>query len=294
MGTQSRLIAASLALAALLGFSGTAAADPAAWRVTGKNGGEVTLLGSMHVLRTSDYPLPATIDTLFARADTLVMELDLDDLDPAAMQSMLLRVATLPKGTVLRDVVTPDLYALTQQRAAEIGIDLSLLEQFKPSFVSVMLLEQSLRKLGFEGERGLEQYLLRKSRAEAKPIIGLETLAMQLGIFADLPASSQQAMLEQTLRDMSEGDTVIGRLADAWRDGKLETLSKELLASLDDIPGLDAALVRNRNTAWVKTLEGYLGDGRRYLVVVGAFHLVGRDNVIDMLKAHGHEAVRLK
>ena len=68
-----------------------------------------------------------------------------------------------------------------------------------------------------------------------------------------LPEEATQAMLEQTLRDMSEGDTVIGKLADAWRDGKLETLSKELLASLDDIPGLDAALVRNRNTEWVNT-----------------------------------------
>jgi uncharacterized protein YbaP (TraB family) len=293
MGTQSRLIGIWLALAALLGAAGSAAADPAAWRIAGRNGGEITLLGSMHVLRSADYPLPAAIDALFARADTLVMELDLDELDPTAMQATLLRVATLPQGTVLRDVVPPDLYRLTEQRAGEVGMDLRLLEHFKPSLVSVMLLEQSLRRLGFEGERGLEQYLLRKSRAEAKPIIGLETLDMQLGIFADLPATSQQAMLEQTLRDMSEGDTVIGKLADAWRDGKLETLSKELLASLDDIPGLDAALVRNRNTEWVKTLERFLGDGRRYLVVVGAFHLVGHDNVIDMLDAHGQKAVRV-
>jgi uncharacterized protein len=294
MGSQGRLIGAWLALAALLGMAGSAAADPAAWRVAGKNGGEITLLGSMHVLRASDYPLPATIDALFARADTLVMELDLDDLDPTGMQSTLLRVATLPPGTVLRDVVAPDLYRLTEQRAGEIGMDLQLLEHFKPAFVAVMLLEQNMRKLGFEGERGLEQYLLGKSRAAAKPIIGLETLGMQLGVFADLPAASQEAMLEQTLRDMSEGDTVIGKLADAWRDGRLETLSEELLASLDDVPGLDTALVRDRNTEWVKTLERYLGDGRRYLVVVGAFHLVGRDNVIEMLKAHGYKAVRLQ
>jgi uncharacterized protein len=294
MGAKGGLIGAWLALAALLGTAGSAAADPAAWRVTGKGGGEITLLGSMHVLRATDYPLPASIDRLFARADVLVMELDLDDLDPAAMQSALLRVATLPPGTVLGNAVPPDLYRRTEQRAAEIGVDLKLLEHFKPSFVSVMLLEQNMRKLGFEGERGLEQYLLRKSRDAAKPIIGLETLALQLGIFADLPASSQAAMLEQTLRDMSEGDTVIAKLATAWRDGHLEALGEELLASLDDVPGLDDALVRNRNAEWVKTLERYLGDGKRYLVVVGAFHLVGRDNVIDLLNARGLKAVRLQ
>ena len=44
----------------------------------------------------------------------------------------------------------------------------------------------------------------------------------------------------------------------------------------------------------VEPLERYLRDGRHYLVVVGALHLVGRDNVIDMLKARGHAAVRLQ
>ena len=52
--------------------------------------------------------------------------------------------------------------------------------------------------------------------------------------------------------------------------------------------------VKNRNASWVEPLERMLGDGRHYLVVVGALHLVGRDNVIDMLKARGHPAVRLQ
>jgi uncharacterized protein YbaP (TraB family) len=36
-----------------------------------------------------------------------------------------------------------------------------------------------------------------------------------------------------------------------------------------------------------------LGDGRRYLVVVGALHLVGRDSVVQRLEARGHRAVRI-
>ena len=80
--------AAWLALLAALLPAALASADPAAWRVTGRNGGEVTLLGSMHVLRASDYPLPPLVDQLYAQADTLVMELDLDDPKLGAQQEI--------------------------------------------------------------------------------------------------------------------------------------------------------------------------------------------------------------
>lgn len=294
MGPQTRLIRALLAFAAALCAAGTAVADPAAWRIAGKHGGDVTFLGSMHVLRAADYPLPATIDTLFTHADALIMELDLDATDPATQQATIMRAAMLPPGTVLRDVVDPKVYQLAQVRTREMGVDLALLEQFEPWFLSIAILDSGLRKFGFEGERGLEQYLLRKSHEAHKPIIGLETLALQIGIFDALPPASQQAMLEQTLNELDTADTEMAKLADAWRDGHLETLSEGLLADFAAFPGLYETLVKNRNAAWVGPLERYLDDGRHYLVVVGALHLVGRDNVIDMLKARGHKAVRLQ
>jgi uncharacterized protein YbaP (TraB family) len=294
MGVQSRLIGALLALLGAACAADTAAADPAAWRIAGKQGGDITFLGSMHVLRATDYPLPATIDKLFARADVLIMELDLDATDPATQQATIMRAAMLPPGTVLRDVVDPKLYQLAERRTREMGVDLALLDRFEPWFLSIAILDQGMRKFGFEGERGLEQYLLRKSHEAHKPIIGLETLAMQIGIFDALPPASQQAMLEQTLNELDEADTEMAKLAAAWRDGHLETLSEGLLADFKAVPGLYETLVKNRNAAWVEPLERYLGDGRHYLVVVGALHLVGSDNVIDLLKARGHEAVRLQ
>ena len=81
------------ALLVLLLPAGVAAADPAAWRVTGPGGGELTLLGSMHVLRASDHPLPPSVDALIDRAELIVMEIDLDDVDAAAQQRTILSTA---------------------------------------------------------------------------------------------------------------------------------------------------------------------------------------------------------
>lgn len=284
-----RLWAALLALA----VPAMAAADPAVWRITGRDGAEVTLLGSMHVLRPSDHPLPGSIDALIERAELVTLEIDLDDVDAAAQQRLLLDKAMLPPGTVLADVVDADVYRLANERAGELGLELARLERFEPWLTAMTFLEVGMRKLGFQGERGLEQYVLAAATRGGKEILGLETVAFQIGIFDALPPEQQQAMLEQTLAELDEGVAVLGDMVAAWRDGELERLSAELLDEFEDFPGLYETLVTKRNNAWVPTLERMLGDGRRHLVVVGALHLVGDDSVIDLLRARGHDVQRI-
>jgi uncharacterized protein YbaP (TraB family) len=272
---------------------GLAAADPAAWRVTAASGGELTLLGSMHVLRPSDHPLPKSVDALIERADLVVMELDLDDVDAAAQQRTILTTAMLPQGTVLADVVDPDVYRLVGETTSELGVDINLLQSFEPWFLAITLLDQGLRRLGFQGEQGVEQYVLGRSQRLGKEIVGLETLEFQIGIFDSLPPTQQQAMLEQTLAELDEAAAVLGDMVAAWREGELEALAAELLDEFDDFPGLYDTLVTKRNNAWVPTLERMLADGRRHLVVVGALHLVGPDSVVDLLRARGLDVQRL-
>jgi uncharacterized protein YbaP (TraB family) len=286
---NARALLALLVIAA----PSAAAADPAAWRMTGPNGAEVTLLGSMHVLRPSDYPLPASDDGLIDRAELIVMEIDLDDVDTAAQQRVILTTAMLPQGTVLANVVDERVYRLVEENAAELGIDLKLLERFEPWFLAVTLLDQGLRQWGFQAERGVEQYVVARAQRTDKEIVGLETLEFQIGIFDSLSPQSQQAMLEQTLAEIDEAETALRELVEAWRDGELESLSAELLDDFDQFPGLHEALVAKRNRSWVPPLERMLADGRRHLVVVGALHLVGPDSVIELLRARGYDVERL-
>jgi uncharacterized protein YbaP (TraB family) len=279
---------------AALGFASAGVADPAAWRIVGQGGSEITLLGSMHVLRASDHPLPPSVDALIERAETVVMELDLDDIDAATQQRVILGAAMLPQGTELPDVLDAPLYRQLSERAAELNVDLALLARFEPWFLSVMLLDVGMRRYGFEAERGVEQYVLAQAQAGHKEIVGLETLEFQIGIFDALPASSQQMMLAQTLAELDEAETAMASMADAWRAGELEALSGELLDDFADFPGLYAALVTERNESWIESLERLLATGRRHLVVVGALHLVGEHNVVDLMTARGHRVTRLE
>jgi hypothetical protein len=293
LGARRPRLSAALAACALALLADCASADPAAWRIKGKNGGEVALLGSMHALRASDYPLPPLVDELYARADVLVMEIDLDDLDLAAEQATLLSAAVLPVDQTLAGVLDPTVYRVAERRAHELGVDIALLDHAEPWFVAITLLDLGMRKIGFEAERGLEQYFVGKAARDHKEIVGLETLEKQVRIFAALPAAGQRALLKQTLDELDTADATMKELTAAWRDGHLETMTEKLLGDFDDYPELYPALVTERNAAWTAELERLLEDGRRYLVVVGALHLVGRDSVIERLGARGHRVARV-
>jgi uncharacterized protein YbaP (TraB family) len=280
-------------LAAATLVAGSASADPAAWRIAGSDGGEIVLLGSMHLLRASDYPLPVAVDRLVDRAEIVVMEVDLDDVDVAAQQRLILEKALLPQGTELAEVIDAELYRVLEQGAAEAGIDLNLLTRFEPWFLAISMLEVGMRKIGFEAERGIEQYVLGLSRSDGKEILGLETIEFQIGIFDAMTPELQREFLAQTLTELEEAETTMNAMGDAWRAGELETLSDELLASFDEFPGLYDTLVTERNEKWAGSLEDMLDDGKRYLVVVGALHLVGNDSVIALMKARGHTPQRI-
>ena len=152
---------------------------------------------------------------------------------------------------------------------------------------------KKLRKLGFQSERGVEQYVVGRARAAGKQVVGLETIEFQMGLFDSLPREQQQALLEQTLDELDEGAATLDEMVAAWRAGELEALSAELFEEFADYPGLYEKLVTKRNSAWVPAFEGMLDDGGRHLVVVGALHLVGPGNVIELLKKRGHDVERL-
>ncbi len=267
--------------------------NPAAWHVSGEDS-ELWLLGSIHYLRERDYPLPPRVDELYQLADTLVMELDLDDLDLLAAQASFMEAGILPASGTLRAVLDPEVYDLTEARAAELGLPLMLLERLEPWLVALTLMDLGMSRLGYQASQGLEQYLVRRSLTDGKEILGLETLDDQIGIFDSLSWADQEALLLQTLTDLQAAEAEMTTLLDAWRDGNLDELAAELTADFDELPELQTALVSSRNRRWAAKLEALLEGSGRYLVVVGALHLVGEDSVIELLSARGFDVVRVR
>ena len=71
------------------------------WTVDGKSN-TIYLMGSLHVLRPKDGPLPAVADAAYADAEQLIMEIDMDDAlaDPATVVQAMQVEAMLPRSRV--------------------------------------------------------------------------------------------------------------------------------------------------------------------------------------------------
>jgi uncharacterized protein YbaP (TraB family) len=256
------------------------------WMAEGSSN-RVYLLGSVHLLREQDHPLPRVIDDVYDDAETLYMELDMDDLDPLLMQATINRLGMLDEGTSLREVMGEELYAEAVAVAAELEIPLEMLERTEPWLAAITVEQLVLSRIGFNPSYGVEMHLLKKATTDGKTILGFESVEQQLGYLDGLSLEAQRYLLMQTLAESTTIREVMDDLILAWRSGDIGYLEQTLLEDVSGDLELYDTIVANRNRLWLDTIDELLERSEDYLVVVGALHLVGEDGVPQLLQQRG-------
>jgi uncharacterized protein YbaP (TraB family) len=281
-----RCATALLWLLPVVALADSAGSPVTMWMAEGTSN-RVFLLGSIHLLREQDHPLPRIIDDVYEEAETLYMELDMDDLDPLLMQATINRLGMLEEGTSLREVIGEDLYAEAAARAAELEIPFEMLDRIEPWYAAITVEQLVLTRIGFNAAYGVEMQLLRKAASDGKEILGFETVEQQLGYLDGLSLEAQRELLMQTLTESAAIREIMDDLILAWRSGDIDYLEQALLDDVSGYPELYDAIVADRNRLWVDTIDELLDDGQDYLVIVGALHLVGEDGVPRLLEQRG-------
>ena len=280
-----------LILLGLLGCLAAHAASPV-WVIHGEHN-TVYLAGSVHLLKAADAALPAAFDRAYAGSQTLMMELDLDNLDPMEVAGWMMEHGMLTEGDTLKDEIGATRYSRVETEAERLGLPIDLLGQMKPWVLGVQLLELQYLKLGFDPAQGVEQQLLQRAKVDGKEIRGLETLPEQLGALDALSREDQAKFLDLVVSEMHKVEGETQRVVNAWRVGDTQKLSTELGDEYKRFPSLYGALVTERNKLWVPQIEQLFKDKRNYFVVVGALHLVGDDGLLELLRRDGWKAEAL-
>jgi uncharacterized protein YbaP (TraB family) len=261
------------------------------WLLHGK-ANNVYLLGSVHFL-SPDEQLPEAIDAAYKDAEAILMEIDMDDLDPLQAQQVVMQLGMLPPDQTLDQIVGEPVYGELSQQAKKLGLDESLLSRLRPWFAGLTLAQLNLRAVGLDPESGVEKRLTARAVKDHKPIEGLETLEEQLGLLANLPPKQEKELVTYMLADAEHISDEVGSLLTAWRAGDSAALEKLLKKDLDEHPDLIQPLTTDRNRKWIPKIEQLLNGPKDYLVVVGALHLVGKNSVIDLLQRDGHKVEQL-
>jgi len=283
---KRRICGLLLFVLASVAFADDAGHPVTLWRADGQSN-SVYLLGSIHLLRAEDHPLPRVIDEAYGDAEVIIMELDMDDLDPAYTQMAFNRAGVMTDGTTLRDLMGDVAYAEAEEAAAVIDIPLDMLAQSEPWLAAMTVELMMLYRIGFDPLLGVEMTMTTRATNDGKPIEGLETIDEQLSFLDGLPLEAQREMLLQTLAESAALSESIDELIDAWRHGDTKTLEEGLLSSIEEQSDLADVLITSRNRRWAETISTLLDDDRDYLVIVGALHLVGDKGVPSLLADKG-------
>ena len=262
------------------------------WRVSGGKT-PFFLAGSFHLLRTSDYPLPASYETAWRESSHLVLEIPPGDAQQPGIAAAIQNLTLLKSGT-LPEHIGPATWQDLTQWAKETSYPMAALEKQTPWMAGLTVAVATSAQLGFKTEYGIERHFTTRLAGSGKTAEGLETTLGQLQLFQQISAQQQEAMLRQAL---AEAQTMAGKattLASAWRHGDTSTLHATMAGSFHDFPEIKKLLLDDRNAAWLPRLEALLQGDQPTMVLVGAGHLCGPGSLIDLLQAKGYRCVPMK
>lgn len=273
-----------------LTLSGAAQAGESAlhslWELHGAHN-TVYLLGSIHVLRASDYPLAPAIVGAYEQSASVYMEVDPQDLDRPQLQADMLASAAMPNHQTLPAVLGTERYVRAQALARSLGVELTTFDSFAPWFAAEAISELQLVKLGFDAQSGVDMYFFGRARHDGKPVAGLETVQDQIGLFQAMPMGAQAQFLLASLEEAHDLPQEVDAMVRAWQGGDTAWFVSQVISELGRDPQLYRTLLVARNRKWIPQIEALLGRDKNCLVIVGTAHLVGPDSVIEMLKRDG-------
>ncbi len=285
-----------LALAAALVLAGCRAAPappppahPALWHVTGPDGAQAWLFGTIHALpRPIAWRTPA-IDQALAAADSLVLEIaDLDDQSATAL--VFNRLGRSPGHPPVEDRIAPELRAPLGALLARAGYGGSPLTDVE-TWAAALLIARVADPAADSGA-GIDRALIRL--AGAKPRGELEGAALQLGIFDALSEDAQRALLSEVVRSAATVPADDARLSDVWARGDVLALTRETHEGMLADPVLRNALLLDRNAAWAGKIDAMLRARQHPFVAAGAAHMAGPDGLPALLAEHGWSVTRVQ
>ena len=274
------------------------------WKVSDENS-SVWVLGSIHLADSTLYPLAPVIDSAFAHADELAVELNMNDEEvvkevgeQSAAQGL------LTEGT-LRDLLPQDMWNTVDSLCTAWNVPIVMIEKTRPWLAAMTLSSYAFMQAGLNPEYGIDYVLLDRAAMDGKAIVGLETAEEQISALADTTESDSAGVyyLKTTLHEIAEFESLVSNLMHAWKTGDDEMLRRLLDdGENDEMPlheskfkdEFEQRIYVNRNAKMADSIATFLREDRNVFVVVGVAHLaLEKDNVIETLRKRGFKIERL-
>lgn len=289
------------------------------WRVDPKPGSiySVYLLGSYHEGKDCQVDPNSFHGSLefkinsanfwhaFNDAETVIFEIENSELSKQSQYiNNLIRQQGTPSSsdTSLRGILDSEAYELLAEKTAAIKFPLDNFADLKPWVFVYKYTSFQSEQTEYKFQCGLDYMTELLAQYTQKNTAGLESLDEHFKIYTDLFVTMDSDEIHQALSAIANSQPINQLFG--YSDRKLDSLintinsgNSEALASYiddwctEDVEECESLLfARNRN--WVPKIEQLLQRNQDSLVVVGAGHLVGEQNLIQLLKQKGYRVRR--
>ena len=270
------------------------------WRVTNAKA-PFYLVGSIHALGKSDYPLPAPYEVALKNSKRFVFEFDPNR--GAEFERKFEAAAKYPPGTDIRSKIDPQLLAWLckniwtvkadsrhGKRARVAGFDSEL--RYKPWWIAQHLAAPASYSKS-SASHGLDNYFVDHAKMAGKEIGGLESVDEHVAVMGGLSDRDSEFMLRDALTQPTDAQKEFNRMYKAWRKGDIAALWAGDARLRNQAPRIAARLVEDRNVKWVPRIEAELKTGKPTAIVAGALHFSGPHGVIALLQKRGYQIEQL-
>ncbi|WP_159801109.1 TraB/GumN family protein [Flavobacterium sp. MK4S-17] len=255
------------------------------WKISG-NGLEKPsyLFGTIHI--TCDATLSSKVLDALDKTSQLYLELDMDN---PALSLTVMKYATMNDGSKLSTLATKEDYDIVSKFVLEhTGISISMLDNFKPVFIDMMLIDKMLKC----PIQSVEAELMKVTKTQHEEVFGLETVEDQMAAFEAVPYQKQ---MDELVKKAKEGIEPLyeeyEELMDLYKQEDITAIMEYVKANTDVEQALE--LLNKRNENWIPVIEA-TAKNKPTFYGVGTAHLPGKNGVINLLRKKGYivEAVK--
>jgi uncharacterized protein len=263
----------------------------ALWRIRGEHN-VVYLLGSVHILPKSVYPLHPALERAFADSQRVAFEVDIGRATGGQVRQAFGEKGTYPRGDDLSHHVSPLTLQIVKLSCAQLGVSYEKAKRFKPSLLAELLTLRYTELIGFRDDLGVDIYFYHRAKALNKPIFGLETVSDQANVLLQDEKKGEQHLLF-TIGSLPEYKIALNEMVEAWRNGQVDVLDRFLNQDESNDPEMFYRMFAKRNARWLPQIERLTRENFNCLVIVGAGHLVGNHGLIETLRQRGYRIEQL-
>ena len=289
------------------------APTPLFYHVTGPDGQEMWLFGTIHVGDNRTAYLPQEIYDALSGSVALAIECDTEGFDEQmeedeALQDQVSDIYYYSDGTTIADNIDPELYETALKYMKATG-SYNMNSDYLKTFFWYNSIDNYYLQQGYQltSDQGVEERLTKYAEDNDIPLWEVESSLFQINMMGSFSGELTEWMLEGGVEYADPGyweGTM--ELFELWCEGNEEDMrelvscevdltdaTEEELAEYEEKKHLldeyNDAMSHDRNDGMLEVLKGYLESGETVFVAVGLAHLLDETNgLVDTLRAAGY------